>query len=334
MTATVTAVTVTEEDGALVVNWEVEPPGTAVDLAIGPSPEAIDHEQPILAGATSEEARVQADLGGRRYVSVAPSAGGSAVVAAERRVSLRGALNVRDLGGYPTADGRRTRWGKVFRADALHALDADDLAVLTGLGLRVVFDLRRDSERGRAPNVELGADLPTVVLAMGGAAAEGPELMEQVLAGEVTEVDEAFMVDVYAELVSTHATDFGTLLGSLAEPGGIPALFHCTAGKDRTGLASAMLLTILGVAREVVLDDYELSNRYRAAVRIAQLRPVLAEAGVDVERILPLLSAPRPVLAAALDALDAEHGTVERYLVGPAGMRPAQLDELRSSLLH
>jgi protein-tyrosine phosphatase len=94
-----------------------------------------------------------------------------------------------------------------------------------------------------------------------------------------------------------------------------------------------MLLSVLGVDRETVLDDYELSNRYRAAVRVAQLRPVLAEAGVDVERILPLLTAPRPVLEAALRALDVEHGGVERYLRERAGLSREQLDGLRAALV-
>ena len=333
MTAVVTGATAADEDGALVVRWAVEPVGAAVDIAVGPAPDLIDHERPVRHGATTGEERLPLDPQVRRYVSVAPTGGGSAVVAADRRVALRGALNVRDLGGYATGSGARTAWGRVFRADALHALDAGDLEVLRGLGLRVVFDLRRDTERDRSPNVALGEDVRSVVLAMGGAAAEGPELMEQVLAGEVTSIDEGFMVEVYADLLGTHAADFGSLLGSLAEPGGLPALFHCTAGKDRTGLASAMLLSVLGVGRETVLDDYELSNRYRATVRVAQLRPVLAEAGVDVERILPLLTAPRPVLEAALTALDADHGGVEPYLLGPAGMRVDQLDALRHALL-
>lgn len=333
MTTVVTGATAADEDGALIVRWVVEPEGSPVDIAVGGAPGAIDHDHPVRAGATSGEERLPLDPRVRRYVSVAPTGGGSAVIAAERRVALRGALNVRDLGGYATSSGSRTTWGRVFRADALHALEPDDLEVLRGLGLRVIFDLRRDSERDRAPNIELGGDARSVVLAMGGAAAEGPELMEQVMAGEVTNIDEGFMVDMYGELLGTHAADFGTLLVGLAEPGGLPALFHCTAGKDRTGLASALLLTVLGVDRQTVLDDYELSNRYRAAVRIAQLRPVLAEAGVDVERVLPLLTAPRPVLEAALVALDADHGGVESYLLGPAGMRPEQLAGLRQALL-
>src|SRR5437588_717404 len=93
------------------------------------------------------------DLGpGRHYVSVAPAAGGSAVVAAERLVLLEGAANFRDLGGYRTADGGRTRWGLVFRSDALHRLTTADLAVVGQLGLRVVYDLRREDRKSTRLN--------------------------------------------------------------------------------------------------------------------------------------------------------------------------------------
>ena len=331
--AVVTAASVEPADGALVLRWETDPPGAPVDISAGARPEDIDHRRPLLAGVTSGEERLEPP-GARHYLSVAPSGGGTALVVGARRVPLAGALNVRDLGGYATADGRRTRWGQVFRADALSALTPEDLDAIADLGLRAVFDLRRDAERERAPNVVLGGDVRSIVLAMGGAAAEGPELMVQVMSGEITTIDDQFMIDVYAELLASHAADFGTLLGSLVEPDGLPALFHCTAGKDRTGLASAMLLSVLGVPEPVILDDYELSNRYRATVRIAQLRPVLAEAGVDVDRVLPLLSAPRAVLTAALEALRTQHGGVERYLQGPAGMDATQLDALRTTLLH
>jgi protein-tyrosine phosphatase len=330
--AVVTAASVEPAEDGLVLRWETDPPGTPVDISAGARPEDIDHARPLLAGVTSGEERL-APPGARHYLSVAPSAGGTALVVGERRVPLAGALNVRDLGGYATTEGRRTRWGQVFRADALSALTPEDREAIAALGLRAVFDLRRDSERERAPNVVLGGDVRSIVLAMGGAAAEGPELMDQVMAGEITSIDDDFMIEVYAELLASHAVDFGTLLGSLVEPDGLPALFHCTAGKDRTGLASAMLLSVLGVPQPVILDDYELSNRYRASVRIAQLRPVLAEAGVDVDRVLPLLSAPRAVLTAALEALRTQHGGVEQYLRGPAGMHADQLDALRTTLL-
>ena len=112
----------------------------------------------------------------------------------------------------------------------------------------------------------------------------------------------------------------------MAEPAHLPAVFHCTAGKDRTGLTAALVLSALGVDDGQVLDDYELSNRFRSAVRLGEIRPVLAEKGIDIERYLPLFTAPRRSMAAALAGLRATYGSVEDYLTGPAGAAPADLE--------
>jgi protein-tyrosine phosphatase len=240
-------------------------------------------------------------------------------------------MNFRDLGGYPAAGGRVVRTGLVFRSDGLHALTEGDCGVITGLGLRTVFDLRRDRERERQPSVAHTDGLEATILAIGdrGPVAQQPELLDMVLSGELPEADDAFMVGEYVRMLDDHAADFGQLLGSLAEPGALPALFHCTAGKDRTGLAAALLLLGLGVDREIVLDDYELTNVYRSNRRIEELTPQLAAAGVDVEKVRPFLSARRPVLEGALDHV----GDVEAYLTGPAGLAPATIERLRELLL-
>ena len=141
------------------------------------------------------------------------------------------------------------------------------------------------------------------------------------------------MTDEYLKMVVDHAADFGRLLSALAEPGALPALFHCTAGKDRTGVAAALLLLVLGVDLETVLDDYELSTEYRGRKRMADLAPALAGVGVDVEAVRALLSARRPVMEATLAHVLGEFSTVERYLTGPAGMELATVAMLRDLLL-
>ena len=318
-------------EGCLVVTWTTTT-DTGVDVAVGPTPEAVDHAHALAVPAGTTSIRLT-DLGpGRHYVSVSPTGGGPAVVAAERLVALEGTMNLRDLGGYRAADGRRVRWGRVFRSDALHALTASDLAVIGRLGLRVVYDLRRQVERDRQPTVGMGEHVRNVVHAIGGdpdEVANQPEIIDLILAGEIVEADDDFMIGEYRRMVDDAAGHFGELLTRLTDPDGLPALFHCTAGKDRTGVAAALLLSVLGVDREAVLDDYELSTRYRSERRIAELRPLLESKGVDVEKVRPFLSARRPVLAATLDHV----GDVPAYLTGPAGMDAESLDELRRLLL-
>lgn len=318
---------VTVVDG--LVRWRSD--GEAAVVCVGRTPDAIDHEHPA-ATVPAGRNEVQLDLPpGRHYVSVAPADGGSAALGAERRIALEGALNVRDLGGYPTADGRTTRWGRVFRSDGLHALTEADVDVMAGLGLQTVFDLRRDVERERRPSVAHTEGVEAMILAIGdaGPVSQQPELLDMVLSGELPEADDQFMIGEYRRMLDDHGGEFGRLLAGLAEPGNLPALFHCTAGKDRTGVAAALLLLLLGVDRELVLDDYELTNIYRSNRRIAELTPQLEAAGVDVEKVRPFLSARRPVLEGALDHV----GDVEAYLLGPAGMDRPTLDRLRAALL-
>lgn len=328
----ITAVTV-EGDGSgeLTVRWEQEGDGP-VEVSVGPAPDAIDHGRPVTRVDAGREATLAGLAPGRHYVAVAPAGGGTAVVAAERRIPLEGAMNFRDLGGYRTADGSRTRWGRVFRSDGLHGLTEADRRELAVLGLRTVYDLRRDVERERHPSPPLDGSVRSVVLTIG-EAAEQPELLDLMLAGQITEADDDFMVEVYGKIVADHAMTFGVLLSALASPDALPALFHCTAGKDRTGVAAALLLTVLGVDESDVLDDYELSTRYRTERRIAELRPGLEAAGVDVEKVRPFLSARRPVLEATLRRIHSEHGTVEAYLLEAAGMERETLEELRRLLL-
>jgi protein-tyrosine phosphatase len=247
-------------------------------------------------------------------------------------IPLEGAMNFRDVGGYPTVDGRRVRTGLVYRSDGLHALTEADCAVVGALGLRTVWDLRRDVERERRPSVAHTPGLEAVVIAIGdnGPVAQQAELLDMVLSGELPEADDAFMVDEYVRMLDEHAAEFGRLLGGLTEPGALPALFHCMAGKDRTGVAAAMLLLLLGVERSTVLDDYELTNEYRSNRRIAELTPQLEASGIDVEKVRPLLSARRPVLEGALDHM----GDAEAFVLGPAGLSPATVARLRALLLE
>ncbi len=254
----------------------------------------------------------------------------------DRLVTLEGTLNFRDLGGYTGLDGRTVRWGLVYRSDALHELTPADLETIRALRLRAVYDLRRSIERDRQPTAipeDHGHRAVHLVVGDDPDATNQPETLDLILAGELKEADDRFMTELYISMLEAGATTFGQLLTHLTEGDGLPALFHCAAGKDRTGVAAALLLSILGVSEQDILDDYELSTHYRSNRRIETLRPKLEEAGVDVEKVRPFLSARRPVLEGALRYLDDAHGGIESYLIGAAGMRATTLDALRTTLL-
>jgi protein-tyrosine phosphatase len=315
--------------GDLSVSWDLDGEDAAVDVAIGPTPESIDHNHAFTVPAGQRSARLP-DLGpGRHYISVSPHDGGAGLVAAERRLPFEGILNFRDLGGYRTSDGRRTRWGKVFRADSLHQLTASDHALFEGLGLRVIYDLRTDRERQQRPNaVQDAEELRSVWLPLIAAnQLDSASLSERLKDGE------RFLLEVYQGMVSNSARIFGELLTGLTAPNGLPAVFHCAAGKDRTGMTAAILLSVLGVSQDDVLEDYELTSRHRSEERRVEIMSSLEQLGLAPEIAAGLLSTPRWVMETVLETIATTYGSVEGYLLGPVGMTPQTIEDLRRLLI-
>ena len=310
----------------LVIGWELEGEPAAVDVAIGTSVDHLDHQYEVTVPAGETSLRMMRRPGGRQFVSVAPNGGGSAVVAAERRIPFESVTNFRDLGGYRTRSGRRVRWGQLFRSDALHGMSDGDRAAYNQLGLRAVYDLRREVECAERPDPVPSRNLPILSRPAGD---ETP-----VTLGATTGEDgERVLLDIYIGHIDHAAARFGELLSALAEDDGLPAVFHCHAGKDRTGLAAALLLEALGVEREAILDDYELTGRYWQRAQRDETFERLMNAGLPPEAAAGVLSAPRWVLASALGYLDREHQGIESYLTGVAAMRPADLRRLSDLLL-
>jgi protein-tyrosine phosphatase len=166
----------------------------------------------------------------------------------QRWVPFEGVVNCRDLGGYLTASGGRTHWRRIFRSDALHRLTADDLVTYERLGIRTVFDLRTDAERERDPDPMACRAIPL----------ESQVRREEFDDGSFLKTArdaERRLRDVYLDVLASAGPLFGELYSHLTTPGGLPALFHCAGGKDRTGLTAALLLSWLGVDRRTVLDD-------------------------------------------------------------------------------
>jgi protein-tyrosine phosphatase len=252
-----------------------------------------------------------------------------------RLVALEGALNWRDLGGYRAADGLVTRWGRVYRSDGLDRLTDADLTLVEELGIKLVVDFRVDREvdenPSRLPDHPL---LRRQRLPIGGDEVEGRTVLETILAGDVRifTVDE--MAAVYERLLEDFASSFGQVIDDAADPANHPMVFHCTAGKDRTGLMAMLLLGALGVADQDIVVDYELTTHYRSNKRIEVLRPELEKHGVDVELVRPFLTAQAPVMAATLQMLEDRHGSVEGFLLGVGGVAPATLDRLRQEMLE
>ena len=248
------------------------------------------------------------------------------------RLPIEGTLNFRDVGGYATVDGRTMRTGRVYRSDHLNTVTDAGFEALRALGLRSVVDLRMPAERARQPS-RLPADVEVVLgHASGADDAAQIELMEEIRAGRVTHVDEQEIVEMYEGMLADATTMFAAVLRTVADAARRPVLFHCTAGKDRTGLSAALVQRLCGVPDESIVRDFALTNPYRTEIRMRVLGAELAAVGIDIELIRPLIVAPVPALRAALAWIDRNGGT-EGYAVDACGVPAAAVAALRDALV-
>lgn len=242
-----------------------------------------------------------------------------------RRIPFQGALNFRDIGGYLAAGGFQTRWGLIYRSDSLHFLTAADLPEFDALGVRSIYDLRRASDLRDhpGPREHIHVELPSCDPAITG---QGPGLSSRM-------DGENWLLAEYRTMLASAATSFGNLFARLSQDTRLPAVIHCVGGKDRTGLAVALLLTVLGVDRELVLDDYQLTDEYRGTLHLPHVISLFVTAGLGQEAAEAVLSSPRWAMAAALDEVNKTHGGIENYLLGAAGMTSQTLAALKDTLL-
>ena len=327
-----------EADGSLTLAWQFDGEATPVDVLWGPDPDAIDQELTTVDGATTVTVDDPAP-GGRAYFRLeTPEAG---VTVAERRIALEGTPNFRDLGGYETADGRHVRWGQVFRSGALVDLTPADRATVDALGIQLVCDLRSDSEVETDPDPDLGAE--ALRLAVTDESVDVQAITDAVLAGDLDQISPDLLLDGMPAIATEFPDAWRTLVQRVADEAGRPTNVHCSAGKDRAGWSSALILRALGVPEETVMEDYLLSNDYLAASNedtLAQVRTVVAgvqnvpEDEVDLSNLEALLEVRPEYLQAAFDAVDEQYGSFEAYLTDSLGLTQEEIDALRDDLLE
>lgn len=257
----------------------------------------------------------------------------TADVPAEAGLSLEGGINFRDLGGYRTTDGRRVRRGMVFRSGALSSLTDADLNTLADIGIRHIFDLRTGDEREAAPDrIPQGANYhPLPVLAETSA---GRRLVSLLL--YFNRLDR-MMLDTYIRIIlEQNAPLLGQMFRQLVDEQGTPAIVHCTAGKDRTGVTCALLLSALGVPEDTIVRDYSLTNHAYDVIHahVSTQSQGLQRLGLSVDDMQPLLLADPAILREALRYLHERYGSVENYLRQRAGLDDEMITRLRAALLE
>ncbi len=244
----------------------------------------------------------------------------------DRLIALDGAFNFRDLGGYPTAEGQVTRWGTLFRSDTLHELTSPDVRRLREMGLATVVDLRTPREleqtgRGPLEPEAIGYRHLSVIR-------EGPggEAGEAMAAPEGDDLSARYLW--YLEVGASALVEALTILG---EPASYPLVFHCAAGKDRTGVLAALVLDLMGVAPEVIVADYLLTGERMELILDRYRRDPGFEA--RLAKVPPSrFTVQSSTMERFLDVLHRQFGGAEGW-ASAAGVGPASIDRMRDTLL-
>jgi protein-tyrosine phosphatase len=325
-----------DASGTLSVRWSKAPLGGRIPIYAGPSPAAIDRTRPLAELVDGRATLDALPFTGRPYLELAPP-GTDPFILAERRLPLEGSDNFRDLGGYRTSDGRRVRWNRVYRSSSLADLTDADLEYLDALGIRLVCDFRSPAEREAAPDRLPTLNPPRVIQpAIYAIGVDPQEMQERILSGDLEGLDLAqLLVDANRAFVSEFADRYALMFEHLLEEKNLPAVVHCTGGKDRAGMASALILLALGVPEETVMRDYLLTNHYthRRIEQSLQMIRVASLWRTDPEQVRILMRVEPRYLQAGLHALRQSHGSVDAYLEQALGMSAEKRARLRELLL-
>jgi len=252
----------------------------------------------------------------------------------QRRLLLSGAVNFRDLGGYPTTDCRRVKRGLVFRSDHLSLLTPDDQQRLLDLRFKVICDLRTVREQQNAPDLLPGdGSIRLLSLPVQVDDFDPVDLVDRLREGDDSWLSLDFFINLYQRYLDDFGPVWGRVLGLLTSSRNLPLVFHCTGGKDRTGICAALLLKLLGVEQEYIYQDHLLSDVYNAE-RLKPIYAKFAAMGVTREKAAPYLQVPGEALVAMFEHLQENYGTVENYLQKRAGLDGKAVQALRAGLLQ
>ena len=243
----------------------------------------------------------------------------------QRKIVLQGAQNFRDLGGYKSVDGKQVRWGQIYRSADISKLTDQDLKQLENLHLSLVCDLRGPSEIKNSPDrLPVGAryiNLP----------AGSENLPSSISYGKLN--TDSLMRSMYSNVTFLQAK-YKPMFAQLLElPEEKAMMFHCTAGKDRTGLAAALVLSALGVDENTILADYQATNYYWKSTQ-EKMTKMMVQSGMPEEKAKAMLAANRSYMETFLSTIKKQYGSMDAFLAQELGLDSANRLKLKKRYLE
>ena len=321
-------------DDSVEISWNLKNKFQEVAVFAGQTPDHIDRQNPVSISRAIATAKISGlDPQVRHYFEVAPN-NDLKITISERRVPLEGSVNFRDLGGYETYDGRRVKWGQLFRSDHLGRLTDPDVSFLQRMGIRTVCDFRTPAEAEKLPDRYPPKDREfNLHLPIQHGEFDPAGTFERIKNGDIEWMTEEFMIEGYINNIDNFAPVWLVFFKTIIERQRRPLVFHCTGGKDRAGIGAALILLSIGVPEETVIHDHGLSNLYIAAV-LEKIYEQIRSYGVDPNRIASYFTAPRNAIVAAVRHIRQTYGSAADYLINKVGVDPKRIEQLKAELLE
>ena len=267
----------------------------------------------------------------RRYQYRLTDSYGNEVLQSERRLSFNESKNFRDCGGYPTKQGNEIKWGSIFRSGQLSKLDDQDIKVIESLNLDLIFDFRREDEQEMEPSRLPKDNMPRVVrlpINPGSSMAFYEQLDSLVEDG--ADAVSKFMIEINRDFVKSHSHTFRKMFEEILSVKDARFLFHCSAGKDRTGFAAVLILHFLGVSMDAIEYDYMLSKRYFQIIE--EVKNLQSKYGIEhlsQKALYPMLDVRHEYIRAAIECATEDFGNLDEYLATALGLTGADKSEFR-----
>nr|WP_321440665.1 tyrosine-protein phosphatase [uncultured Hyphomonas sp.] len=326
------------------ITWTTSAAAAPVDIFVTSDPSGdVGEARQIADDDTDGKFELSAPESKERLYFLLVPENGEAVRIASRLLPLEGGRNFRDLGGYETTNGQHVKWGRVFRSGTMTRLTDKDYKYLSSLGIATIVDFRTSEERASEPTNWRAGDISYETFP--DPAEDDANPLAAVFASPDVKPEDvrAMMAQLYSGILEQQTPAYRVLFRDLADDNA-PLAFNCSAGKDRTGVGAALILSVLGVPRETVVADYALSEKlvdYSAEFQLGADDEASQDNGpyaylrrLPPELVAPLMRSDPAYIEAVLDRIDQDYGSVEAFVREELDVSDADLARIRRKLLE